>query len=94
MRKSIMQEEKQCYFCRRTNDLDKHHCIHGTANRKLADKDGLWVWICKDCHTMSSMAVHNNAKQDLVLKIQAQMTWEEVYGNRQEFIQRYGKSYI
>ena len=94
MTHSIMQKTKECYFCGATQNLDKHHCIHGTANRKLADKDGLFVYLCKDHHTMTSKAVHNDATVDLVLKKIAQTEWEKRYGDREKFIQRYGKSYL
>ena len=94
MSKSIMSNVKNCYFCGYTQDLDRHHIFFGTANRKLSEEDGCWVWLCKNHHTMSDMSVHQNRKMDLVLKTQCQMTWEKIYGDRKEFIQRYGKSYI
>ena len=94
MDKSIIQTEKECYFCGTTLNLDKHHCIHGWANRKLADKDGLWVYLCKDHHTMSSQSVHQDENMNLVLKKIAQKEWEKKFGTREEFIKRYGKSYL
>lgn len=94
MSKSIMQEKKECYICKTTLDLDKHHCIHGTANRKLADKDGLWVYLCTYHHTMSNEAVHQNSAKDRKLKEIAQAVWESKLGTREEFIKRYGKSYL
>lgn len=94
MAKSIIQTEKECYFCGATENLDKHHCIHGTANRKLADRDGLWVYLCKYHHTMSNEAVHQNPLMDKTLKKIAQQRWEDNFGTRQQFIERYGKSYL
>lgn len=94
MSKSIIQTEKECYFCGATENLDKHHCIHGTANRRLADKDGLWVYLCKYHHTMSPQAVHRDENMNLVLKKVAQQRWEAKYGNREQFISRYGKSWL
>lgn len=92
--KSIMQEEKQCFLCGRMGDLDRHHCIHGTANRKLAEADGLWVWLCPNCHTMSPDAVHRNGNKDRSLKQEAQRAFEKRIGSRKEFMFRYGKSYL
>lgn len=92
MAKSIIQTEKECYFCGATENLDKHHCLHGTANRRLAEKDGLWVYLCKYHHTMSNEAVHQNYMMDKTLKKIAQQRWEEKFGTREQFIKRYGKS--
>lgn len=48
--KSILQDTKECYLCRMEAEkmgyfgrlpdtgLDKHHFIHGNANRQLAEK--------------------------------------------------------
>lgn len=94
MSKSIMTDVKRCYFCDSPNNLQKHHCLHGTANRKLAEEDGAWVWLCADHHTLSPMSVHRNAKMDLFLKRVCQARWEDVYGSRDDFIKRYGKSWI
>ena len=94
MRKSIIQSKKECFFCGNTLDLEKHHCIHGWANHKIADKDGLWVYLCPRHHTMSNEAVHENEEQNKILKRLAQEKWEETYGTRKQFIERYGKSWL
>lgn len=91
---------EKCIFCGTTNGLEKHHCIHGTANRKLADKDGLVVYICHECH----MKLHQDPKyrwMDNVLKEMAEVYW---MGNQRGFLSeddaveafrcRYGKNYL
>lgn len=87
--KSIIQDSKECYLCGRSDSLECHHAIHGTANRRLADQDGLTVWLCIDCHTN----LHQRGWHDRELKQVAQTAWERTYGAREEFIKRYGKSY-
>lgn len=87
--KSIIQDCKECYLCGRSDSLECHHAIHGTANRKLADQDGLTVWLCAECHTN----LHQRGWHDNELKQVAQTVWELIYGTREEFIKRYGKSY-
>lgn len=70
---SIMQSVKECYLCRKdaealgyvgeltSEGLDKHHVIYGTANRKLSDRAGLWVYLCKRHHNENGpFAVHFN----------------------------------
>lgn len=94
MSKSIMSNIKECFICGSIQDLDKHHCIGGTANRRLSEKDGLWVYLCRRHHTMSNEAVHQNEEQNRKLKQKAQEKWEETYGSREQFIQRYGKSWL
>ena len=34
----MMVKDKKCFFCENTEGLDEHHCMHGTANRKKAEK--------------------------------------------------------
>jgi Zn-finger protein len=63
----------------------------GTANRRKAEEDGMWVWLCHDCH----FGVHNGnnfAKEDL--QRFAQECWEAEFGDREAFIQRYGRNYL
>ena len=99
MAKSIMQPNKEhCYLCGRNASadyygLDEHHCLHGTANRKLSEKYGLKVYLCHDrCHLNG---VHKSAEIDKKLKAEAQRIAMEHYGwSVEEFIKIFGKSYI
>ena len=90
--KSIIQTEDTecCFFCGQYA-TDVHHCIHGTANRRLADKDGLVVMLCRRCHTN----LHDKGTLDKELQRIAQARWMEYYGKSEEdFRKRYGKSFI
>lgn len=90
--KSIIQnvEDNSCYLCGQWA-TDTHHCIHGTANRKLADKDGLTVRLCKRCHTL----LHDKGNFDRELQKIAQKRWQEHYGKTEDdFRLRYGKNYL
>lgn len=93
--KSIMQTEKHCYVCGRCTGLELHHCIHGTANRRQADKYGLTVWLCADCHR-GAEGVHGRAGHDLDVKLKkdAQERFEAVYGDRDAFRRAFGKSWL
>jgi len=89
--KSIVSNAKRCYICCSENNLEKHHMIFGTANRKKADEDGLFVNLCHNCH----QAIHNqNIWEKKALQEIAQERWEHCKGTREEFIKRYGKSYL
>lgn len=87
---SCIQRERVCFFCGAPYPLERHHCLHGTANRKLADKYGLTVWLCKRHHE----EVHRNADTDLILKQRAQIAFEHQYGDRNDFLRVFGRSYI
>lgn len=94
--KSIIQTKKKCFVCESTYNLHCHHCMHGTANRKLADKDGLTVYLCYEHHE-GNMGVHskNGHELDLELKRIAQLRWQEYYNKTEDdFRSRYGKSYL
>lgn len=89
--KSIISNQKKCFLCPSTVDLEKHHCIFGTANRKKAEQDGLWVYLCPTCHH----AVHNHDIRDkAVLQKMAQEHWQARFGSKEDFIRRYGRSYL
>lgn len=90
MLNSILQNEKKCFICGKQTELDCHHCLSGSSNRKNSEEDGLKMWLCRDCHRK----VHNNRDIELQIKQLAQRRWEEEYGDRQDFISRYGKSWL
>ena len=94
MMMSILSNKPECYVCGARHNLHRHHCIYGSANRRLSDADGLWIYLCPYHHNMSDHGVHFDKKLDERIKQDAQNAWEERYGNREAFIKRYGKSYL
>lgn len=90
--KSIIQSKKECYFCKSQRNLQLHHCFQG-ANRKQADKQGLTVWLCMDCHT-GSRGVHTTRTDRLnELKVIAQREFEKTH-TRDDFVRIFHKNYI
>lgn len=94
--KSIITDDDRCfihriYLCVDIPGTEEHHCIHGFANRKLADKDGLTVKLCHVCHRL----LHDKGYHDKDLQRIAQESWMK-HNNKSEkdFIVRYGKSYL
>ena len=81
MSKSILQDEEVCYLTGRTGPLEKHHVMHGTANRKIAEEYGLWVWLTPEMHR-GDYGVHGKygATLDRELKKAAQIVFERIYG--------------
>ena len=90
MSKSILQYENECFFCHTTQGLHVHHCIHGNANRKVADREGLTVNLCYRCH---QKAHDTDREMDLMLIQYAQRKFEETH-TRQEFRELFGKSWL
>lgn len=90
MTESIMQKEKECYVTGSRINLELHHCIHGRANRKLADQYGLWCWLRQDIHRL----LHDQDKElDKRLEREAQEAFEKTH-TREEFRRIFGKSYL
>ena len=90
--KSILQNNNACIICGDTR-AEIHHVFFGIPNREHCDEDGLWVWVCPDHHRLSANSFHFNRSMDLKLKRYAQRKYEETH-TREEFIERYGKSYL
>ena len=95
--KSIIQSEKECYLCRffysfeNTRNLEDHHIFFGIANRRLSEKYGLKVWLCKNHHNNGPEAVHNNSSNSLILKQIAQREFEKAH-TREEFMKIFGEN--
>lgn len=89
---SILQAEKKCALCERVDHLERHHVMHGTANRKLAEKYGLVIWLCQD-HHRGKMSPHQNANIDRAFKMAAQKKFEEIYSH-EEWMEVFGRNYL
>lgn len=92
--KSIISNSNYCYICGKPKE-HTHHCLEGNHHRQLCDKYGLTIPICASCHN----AIHTSANKfdrDMAnsLKKIAQEKWESTYGNREEFIKIFRKSYL
>lgn len=99
-KQSIIHNDRYCYLCWKrygrinAHNLHKHHCFHGTANRQLAEEDGLFVNVCVECHEIDKDAIHNNHDTDMFVMQQAQMAYESKIGSREDFVKRYGKNFL
>jgi len=78
-----------CFICGKPAS-DRHHLIGGTANRRLSEKYGLVIYLCRSCHTMA----HDDPNWNKALKRYGQKMWEAQYGTREEFIKVFGKSWL
>lgn len=91
---SIIQNEKCCYFCGTTKDIHIHEVFYG-RNRQRSIEDGCCVYLCGAHHNMSSKGVHFNVELNLYLRKVMQQRWCEYYNKtNDDFIERYGQSYL
>ena len=91
-KKSIIVEcMDNCFVCG-SPYVQIHHCIHGTANRRLADKYGLVVPLCQE-HHLGNTRVHKNRDFDISLMQLAQEKFEAVYGANTSFQEVFGRNF-
>lgn len=92
--KSIVQSDNTiCYLCHKriVGTRHEHHVFNGTANRKKSEEDGLKVYLHGTCHEW----LHNHPISNRTIKRRVQLVWQEVNNKtEEEFIKRYGKSYL
>jgi len=69
-----------------------HHVVHGTANRKVSDNIGypFVIPLCAEHHA----EIHKDMKMNKFYKKMAQNYFEQNLGNRELFIELFGKSYL
>ena len=81
MAESIIQKERECYFCGSVINLEKHHIFGGVANRPISEKYGLTVYLCPVCHRGTEGAQYDKNK-NLTLKREAQKAFQNIYGRK------------
>lgn len=86
----MLDHREQCFICGAHYPLERHHCIHGTANRRQAEKYGLCVYLCHRCHR----ELHDHGIYDRALQEYAQRYFEANYGSREDFRRIFGRSYL
>lgn len=90
-RNSIVTDNlDKCFVCQSERNIEIHHCIHGTANRKISDKYDLIVGLCNSCHR----ELHEKNRQlDLYVIREAQFAFERKYG-REKFMKVFMKNWL
>lgn len=99
--KSIMhnKENHTCYLCMmlhsdydRRNFLEEHHVFNG-PNKRLSEKYGLKVYLCREHHLTSKEAVHINPDIRHEVQKMAQRAFEKKYPDK-DFMKIFGKNYL
>ena len=94
MKDSIVQDLRveRCYVCGCARELELHHIMCWTANRRLSTRYGLTCWLCRSHHT-GRYGVHNNAELNYKLKAVAQIAFEKTHSHI-EWMKIFGKNYL
>lgn len=83
-------EKGTCFICGRICQTHKHH-IFGAYNRKRAERDGLFLYLCPECHRK----VHADFSLNVRLKEMGEVAWIDTNQKKiSDFITEYGKNYI
>lgn len=93
--KSILTTEPgTCYLCQKQGVTNAHHILHGSGYRKIADKLGLIVYLCPECHTGTD-GIHgkNGHERDMDLKKIAQYTYEQQHSH-EEWMKKVGRNFL
>ena len=91
--KSILQQDERCYLCKMAIGTQTHHCLPGNPNRKHSEQDGLTVRLCAQCHWKVHFDSQDDGRSMLKLKKDAQEAYEKTH-TREEFMKRYGRSWL
>lgn len=83
---------EHCVVCG-SPDVQKHHIIGGTANRRISDKYKYILPLCYE-HHVGSNGIHRNRGMQLYWMENAQRHYESHYGTRSDFIRDFGRSYL
>lgn len=102
MAKSIMhnKDDRTCYLCMLLRDdcgtkvdLQEHHAMPGTANRRLSERYGLKVYLCIEHHLVGPEAVHSNIRLRRLLQANAQMAFERRYSH-EKWMEAFGRNFL
>ena len=90
---SLNHREDGCFICGQY-PTERHEAFFGRRNRQKAIDDDLTVYLCKRCHR-GTTGVHGKKGKEvnLMLKKLSQEEYEKTH-TREDFIARYGKSYL
>ncbi|NLC96882.1 MAG: hypothetical protein GX675_04875 [Erysipelotrichaceae bacterium] len=90
--KSILQNEKECFYTESKFNLEKHHIMPG-AFRSKSEKFGLWIYVRCDIHRGTEYSIHNDEEKLTQLKQLAQEKFEMKYSH-EKWMQEFKKNYL
>ena len=86
---------RECFFCGRRENIERHHVYYGQGRRKISEKYGAVVDLCHYCHNEPPDGVHQNPERRRHLEQLFQFKLMEEQGwDTQEFIDHIGRNYL
>lgn len=82
-----------CFNCGSYDTIQEHH-IYGGSVKHTADKLGLVVHLCLQCHTLLHSSDPKGIELKQSLHRHGQRIYEEQIGSRQDFINDFIRSYL
>lgn len=83
---------RECYICKTTRDIQRHHVYFGNGYRKLSERYGMVIDLCMN-HHIGNSGVHRNRELDLRLKQKFQAKFE-IDNSREDFMRIFGRNYL
>lgn len=90
---SVLTDDMEHCIFTGSAPVERHH-VFGGSNRKNSEKYGFIAPLRPDLHPNGACAGRWAKLVDAELKTRCQRYFEEHYGNREEFIDIFGKSYL
>lgn len=91
---SILQDKKECYVCKTTQNIHIHEVFFG-RNRLNSIKYGCCVYLCGKHHNQSNLGVHFNKELDLKLKKEMENQFLKHYNKtKEDFINIFKINYL
>ena len=82
---------RECFVCCRYANTERHHLIGGTAKRRISDRYGLVVDLCRECHHKA----HADSNLYLMLHQYGERQWlKQNNATMDDFIKVFGKNYL
>lgn len=93
---SVFTNDMEHCFFTGTPHCERHHIFGGYSSkaRQYSEEDGYIIPLALHLHPNGAEGDGKNADLDLHLKRMAQKHFEGYRGTREQFIERYGKSYL
>lgn len=79
----------RCMICGSTDSVTTHHLLCG-ANRRAADRHGLTIPLCGECHDK----VQTSGRLMAISKAMGQLLFMLKGGSRKAFIAEFGQDYL
>lgn len=94
-RHSVLTDDLEHCIITGLAPVEIHHVFYGysSKNRKHSERDGFIIPLTRDMHT-GQHGIHFDKIFDECFKRECQHYFEDHMGTREQFIKRYGRSYL